>query len=169
MKIPKNMTEEQVISTISKISSRLANKFTFANYEEEDKAQEAFIIGMDAMERYDEIRPLENFLSTHIKNRLINFKRDNYYRPDEGKAEIIQQGKRKLLEAQSVDTIQNFLISSESSNSIETRELLDYIDVHLPANMRSDYLRFRNDQSLTKTKKAKLIEELRVIMEKFYA
>ena len=124
---------------------------------------------MDAMERYDEIRPLENFLSTHIKNRLINFKRDNYYRPDEGKAEIIQQGKRKLLEAQSVDTIQNFLISSESSNSIETRELLDYIDVHLPANMRSDYLRFRNDQSLTKTKKAKLIEELRVIMEKFYA
>jgi DNA-directed RNA polymerase specialized sigma24 family protein len=169
MKIPKNMTEEQVISTISKISSRLANKFTFANYEEEDIAQEAFIIGMDAMERYDEIRPLENFLSTHIKNRLINFKRDNYYRPDEGKAEIIQQGKRKLLEAQSVDTIQNFLISSESSNSIETRELLDYIDVHLPANMRSDYLRFRNDQSLTKTKKAKLIEELRVIMEKFYA
>lgn len=163
------MTEEQVISTISKISSRLANKFTFANYEEEDIAQEAFIIGMDAMERYDEIRPLENFLSTHIKNRLINFKRDNYYRPDEGKAEIIQQGKRKLLEAQSVDTIQNFLISSESSNSIETRELLDYIDVHLPANMRSDYLRFRNDQSLTKTKKAKLIEELRVIMEKFYA
>lgn len=169
MKIPKNMTEEQVISTISKISSRLANKFTFANYEEEDIAQEAFIIGMDAMERYDEIRPLENFLSTHIKNRLINFKRDNYYRPDEGKAEIIQQGKRKLLEAQSVDTIQNFLISSESSSSIETRELLDYIDVHLPANMRSDYLRFRNDQSLTKTKKAKLIEELRVIMEKFYA
>ena len=169
MKIPKNMTEEQVISTISKISSRLANKFTFANYEEEDIAQEAFIIGMDAMERYDEIRPLENFLFTHIKNRLINFKRDNYYRPDEGKAEIIQQGKRKLLEAQSVDTIQNFLISSESSNSIETRELLDYIDVHLPANMRSDYLRFRNDQSLTKTKKAKLIEELRVIMEKFYA
>lgn len=163
------MTEEQVISTISKISSRLANKFTFANYEEEDIAQEAFIIGMDAMERYDEIRPLENFLSTHIKNRLINFKRDNYYRPDEGKAEIIQQGKRKLLEAQSVDTIQNFLISSESSSSIETRELLDYIDVHLPANMRSDYLRFRNDQSLTKTKKAKLIEELRVIMEKFYA
>jgi DNA-directed RNA polymerase specialized sigma24 family protein len=169
MKIPKNMTEEQVISTISKISSRLANKFTFANYEEEDIAQEAFIIGMDAMERYDEIRPLENFLSTHIKNRLINFKRDNYYRPDEGKAEIIQQGKRKLLEAQSVDTIQNFLISSESSNSLESRELLDYIDCQLPANMRSDYLRFRNDQGLTKTKKAKLIEELRAIMEKFYA
>lgn len=169
MKIPKNMTEEQVISTISRVSSRLANKFTFANYEEEDIAQEAFIIGMDAMDRYDEVRPLENFLSTHIKNRLINFKRDNYYRPDEGKAEVIQQGKRKLLEAQSVDTIQNFLTVTESSSSLESRELLEYIDNHLPANMRSDYLRFRNDQSLTKTKRAKLVEELRIIMENFYA
>jgi len=163
------MTEEQVILTISKISSRLANKFTFANYEEEDIAQEAFIIGMDAMDRYDEKRPLENFLSVHIKNRLMNFKRDNYYRPDEGKAEQIQQGKKKLLEAQSVDTIQNFLTVAESSCSLESRELLEYIDNHLPANMRSDYLRFRNEQSLTKTKKAKLVEELRAIMERFYA
>ena len=97
------MTEEQVVSTISKISSRLASKYTFPNYEADDISQEAFIIGMEALDRYDGVRPLENFLSIHIKNRLNNFKRDNYYRQDEGKAEEIQQGKKKLLGLMNVD------------------------------------------------------------------
>lgn len=169
MKIPKNMTEEQVITTISRISSRLANKYTFPNYEADDIEQEAFIIGMEAMSRYDENRPLENFLSIHIKNRLSNFRRDKYYRPDDGKAEQIQQGKKRLLDATPVDNIKNLLISAECSDSLEERELLSYIDNHLPANMRSDYLRFLNDQVLTKTKKTKLLEVLKEILEKFYA
>ena len=95
MKVPKNMTEEQVITTINTVSSRLANKYTFPNYETEDIEQEAFIIGMEAMDRYDEKRPLENFLSVHIKNRLSNFRRDHYYRPDDGKAEEIQKNKKR--------------------------------------------------------------------------
>lgn len=169
MKIPKNMTEEQVITTISRISSRLANKYTFPNYDAEDIEQEAFIIGMEAMNRYDENRPLENFLSVHIKNRLSNFKRDNYYRPDEGKAEQIQQSKKKILDAASFDNMRNFLIDRENSDSLEERELMDYIDNHLPANMRSDYLRFKNDQQITKTKKNKLLIVLKEILEKFYA
>jgi DNA-directed RNA polymerase specialized sigma24 family protein len=169
MKIPKNMTEEQVVSTIYRISSRLATKYTFPNYEADDIAQEAFIIGMEAMNRYDEVRPLENFLSIHIKNRLKNFKRDNYFRPDEGKAEKIQQGKKKLLDASSIDEVRNFLVYSEASENIEERELVEYIDQHLPANMRSDYLRFMNDQPLTKTKKTNLISELQSIVERFYA
>ncbi len=169
MKIPKNMTEEQVITTISRISSRLANKYTFPNYEAEDIEQEAFIIGMEAMNRYDENRPLENFLSIHIKNRLSNFKRDNYYRPDDGKAEQIQQGKKRLLDAAPVDDIRNILVAAECSDSLEERELLDYVDLRLPANMRSDYLRFLNNQTLTKTKKTKLLGVLKDILENFYA
>jgi len=168
MKIPKNMTEEQVVATISMISSRLANKYTFPNYETEDIEQEAFIIGMEAMDRYDEVRPLENFLSIHIKNRLSNFKRDKYYRPDDGRAEEIQQGKKKLLDAGSFESVRNVLVAAECSDSLEEKELLEYIDNHLPANMRSDYLRFFNDQPLTKTKKAKLVEVLREILERFY-
>ena len=46
---------------------------------------------------------------------------------------------------------------------------MDYIDNHLPANMRSDYLRFKNDQQITKTKKNKLLILLKEILEKFYA
>ena len=163
------MTEDQVVSTIYKISSRLASKYTFPNYEAEDISQEAFIIGMEAMNRYDGVRPLENFLSIHIKNRLKNFKRDNYYRPDQGKAEKIQQGKKKLLDASSIDGVRNFIVSSKTSDNLEIRELAEYIDLNLSANLRADYLRFINDQSLSKTKKNNLLDELKNILEMFYA
>jgi hypothetical protein len=169
MKIPQNMTEDQVVSTIYKISSRLASKYTFPNYEAEDISQEAFIIGMEAMNRYDGVRPLENFLSIHIKNRLKNFKRDNYYRPDQGKAEKIQQGKKKLLDASSIEGVRNFIVSSKTSDNLEVRELAEYIDLNLSANLRGDYLRFVNDQSLSKTKKNNLLDELKNILEMFYA
>ena len=65
--------------------------------------------------------------------------------------------------------MRNFLIDRENSDCLEERELMDYIDNHLPANMRSDYLRFKNDQQITKTKKNKLLIVLKEILEKFYA
>jgi len=162
------MTQEQVVSTIITVSNRLASKYTFPNYDVGDIEQEAFIIGMEAMNRYDGVRPLENFLSIHIKNRLKNFKRDHYYRPDEGKARQIQNDKKKLLDASSIDNIKYLVTNCECSENLEERELYEYIDIHLPANMRSDFLRFKNDQPLTKTKKANLIAQLREILERFY-
>ena len=96
MRIPSNMSEQEVVDTITKVSERLSNKYTFAFYTAEDIRQEAFILGMEALERYDEGKPLENFLFVHIGNRLKNFKRDNYFRHDEGKAEKVQKRKRNL-------------------------------------------------------------------------
>ena len=56
MKIPKNMSEEQVLSSIDAIVNRIAHKYTFYGYEVEDIKQEAFIICLDALNRYDEKR-----------------------------------------------------------------------------------------------------------------
>lgn len=38
------------------------------------------MIALEGLNRYDDKRPLENFLWTHVKNRLGNFKRDNWER-----------------------------------------------------------------------------------------
>ena len=67
------MTEKEVTETITKIANRYAYKFQFGYYTPDDIRQEAFIIAMDALDRYDESRPLENFLAVHVKNRLNNF------------------------------------------------------------------------------------------------
>ena len=74
------MTKSEVLEVINRICDRYAYKFKFGYYEPDDIRQEAFIIAVEALERYDESRPLENFLAVHVKNRLNNFKRDRYYR-----------------------------------------------------------------------------------------
>lgn len=158
------MTETEVTQIILKIASRLKSKFTFPNVDEDDIEQEAFMIGMDALERYDGIRPLENFLSIHIKNRLKNYKRDHYYRQNNE----VQQNKKKLLDAGSIDNFA-FLLTKQYADTAVYKELMRYIDQNLPSNLRSDYLRFQNDQSLNKTKKNNLIKCLRAILEEFYA
>ena len=82
MKIPKNMTEEEVLQIMEKVAKRLAYKFRFGYYDIDDMKQEAYLEAIKGLEKYDEKRPLENFLWTHVRNRLFNLKRNKYERPD---------------------------------------------------------------------------------------
>ena len=59
MKIPNGMTEQQVIDQI-KIVVIEYPLYTLYGYTIDDIKQEAFIF-MEALNRYDEARPLENF------------------------------------------------------------------------------------------------------------
>lgn len=77
-----SISEEQLIETIEIISKNLAYKFKFGYHELEDMKQQISIYAIEGLEKYDYERPLENFLWTHVRNRLFNFKRDNYQRPD---------------------------------------------------------------------------------------
>ena len=77
------MTEKEVMREITSVINKIAHKYTFYGYEIDDIKQEAFIMCVDAMERYDPSRPLENFLSVHLSNRLKNFVRDNHFSKDE--------------------------------------------------------------------------------------
>lgn len=82
MKIPKGMTEEQLIEIVDRIIKRLSNSFSFGYHSPQDIAQECWLLVIDGLERYDGKRPLENFLYIHIRNRLKNLKRDKYSRND---------------------------------------------------------------------------------------
>lgn len=76
------MTEQEVLEVIEKVASRLCYKFKFGYHDVEDMKQQARLFAIQGMDNYDESRPLENFLWTHVRNRLFNFKRDNFERPD---------------------------------------------------------------------------------------
>ena len=82
MRVPKNMTEQEVLEVIDKVANRLCYKFKFGYHEVDDMKQQARLFAIQGMDKYDESRPLENFLWTHVRNRLFNFKRDNFERPD---------------------------------------------------------------------------------------
>ena len=81
-KLPHGVTEEQFLIVLDNISKRLGHKFKFGYHSFEDMKQQAAIFAIEGLEKYDNKRPLENFLWTHVRNRLFNYKRDNYQRPD---------------------------------------------------------------------------------------
>ena len=76
------ITEQELLDTIDIITKKLAYKFKFGYHQIEDMKQQISIFALEGLENYDNKRPLENFLWTHVRNRLFNFKRDNYQRPD---------------------------------------------------------------------------------------
>jgi len=158
------MTEAEVVQTILEVTKRLSSSFTFAYFDKEDIEQEAFLMGMEALDRYDEARPLENFLFIHIKNRLKNFKRDKYYRYDEGKAQKIQQNKKNLLDPLNIDVLPlSYRDNKDEERDIE--EIYNIIDRNLPNTMRNDYLRIKSGVQVNKNKRIEVIEEIQRILE----
>jgi len=165
MKIPDGIEEKAVIDTIMKIAKRLAPKYVFAGYDIEDIEQEAFLIGVAGLEKYDPSRPLENFMYTHINNRLKTFKRNNYYRMDYGSsAQKLQDRKRNLLEPMCLDNIYSVSSQDQTVSDAHLNEILDLIDRKLPAHLRTDYLKLQSSSSLPKSRKAAIIEVIERII-----
>tara|TARA_Y100001937_G_scaffold26555_1_gene38080 strand:+ start:1414 stop:1935 length:522 start_codon:yes stop_codon:yes gene_type:complete len=159
MKVPDGMNEAYVTDVIMKISRRLAPRYVFSGYDVEDIEQEAFLIGCAGLEKYDPTRPLENFMYTHINNRLKTFKRDNYYRMDYGSsAQKIQDRKKNLIEPINIDSIYSIYSPNHTSNDAHISEILDLIDQKLPAHLRRDYLKLQANAPLPKSRKANIIE-----------
>ena len=80
MRVPSGYSEQEVLDIIEIVSNRLAYRFRFGYHDTDDLKQQAFLEALKGLEKYDGKHRLENFLSVHIKNRLCNFKRDNYIR-----------------------------------------------------------------------------------------
>lgn len=74
--------ETEFLRILDIITKKLAYKFKFGYHQHEDMKQQISIFALEGLKNYDHKRPLENFLWTHVRNRLFNYKRDNYQRPD---------------------------------------------------------------------------------------
>lgn len=74
------MSEAEVLEVFEQVTNKLAEKFKFGYRDKDDMKQEAIILAMEGLERYDGKRPLANFLYIHVRNRLCNYKRKHYIR-----------------------------------------------------------------------------------------
>lgn len=154
------VTEEQH-EVIDKVCNKVKNKYAFAHYLPEDIYNEAYIMCLDGLTRYDGTAPLENFLSVHVSNRLKNFVRKHY-----------SQGKQNLVNAlgfQNVDdSNEKSMLYHYDDRTFLSKELEEYIDKHLPAKLREDYLKFCENRVIIPTRRKLLKETLKQIMEDFY-
>ena len=172
MKIPKGMSESEVLEVINRIADRYAYKFRFGYFEAEDIRQEAVIIAMEALDRYEEGRPLENFLAVHVKNRLTNFKRDKYYRQTKENSEAQKKhnnSKKFLMEPLDIYNIRdeqemNMRIDDEFVDDCEQDEIIQIINMNLDVGLRSDYLRIKDGCYVAKPRREKILEEINNIL-----
>lgn len=197
MKKLKNYSEEQALAIIDKVVGQLSKQFKFGYYDVDDLKQEGTILALDVINdgRYDEDRPLENFLRVYIKSRFINLKRNKYFRTampchacplyDElckkttnqcmgftDKMECdkyntwftLNHTKKNLVDCVNIGDIddenergmkENF----EVEEKFETEQLKDYIDEHLPAEMRADYLKMITNFGAKPSHQAKLTKQ----------
>tara|TARA_B100001564_G_scaffold22601_1_gene16893 strand:- start:263 stop:757 length:495 start_codon:yes stop_codon:yes gene_type:complete len=157
MKIPKNLNEQEVVDKIDLVINRIAPKYTFHGYDIDDIKQEAFIICYEALERYDQKRPLENFLSVNLSNRLKNFIRDNNFTKS-------SEDKRKVLSPKQL-VFDNLVCDEAETINVDTDEIFKIIDKELPAKMREDYLKILNNIYTPKKRRLDVLETVRTILE----
>lgn len=197
------MTEAQVVEIIEKVSRSLAPIYRFGYHSIEDMQQQAKIIAIQGIEdSYDESRPLENFLWTHVHNRLYNYKRDNFERPDKpcfkcplnaydpnllksdskctlhtnlincewyAKWHNRNAPKRNLMSTTDIDNINdekenNMKRFDESLETIDSRQIFDIIDQHLPIPMREDYLKMKHGVRIPKKRTLEIINFIKGIL-----
>ncbi len=158
MIVPSGYREQEVIDTIVNVAKRFAKKYRFADYETEDIFQEAFIEGMDALNKFDPSRPLENFLAVCIPNRLKNLKRKVMGRPED------KNMSRSMLAAPlSIDVIRDEEESGmwtkiDFLNDMEVEDIFRIIDIELPVDLRTDFLRMKQGVLISKPRREKIEE-----------
>jgi DNA-directed RNA polymerase specialized sigma24 family protein len=167
------MEDGVVLEKIESVINKIAYKYVFGSYTLEDIKQEARILALDGLKRYDGKRPLENFLYIHLKNRLFNFKRDNYIRlttckycTDKTCSRCERRTKNNLAKqnlAYSIEFNHSKTDTSYDLSEMELAECKDLIDRTMPLEYRADYIRMINGVPVNKERKqiiTKFITEL---------
>lgn len=190
-----NKTQNEVLAAIEEIVRVLAPGFAFGCHTVEDMKQQARLFGIQSLEKYDTSRPLPNFLYTHIKNRLINFKRDNFRRSecpcklcagreasftlhDDGQycKSYLAWASRNLAKINISSPLDISNINTEKERRTEIRstividneikEYLDKIDEEMPVELRSYYLQMRENMlSVPKNRRDEVIAVLKHILK----
>jgi DNA-directed RNA polymerase specialized sigma24 family protein len=178
MFIPSGHTEASVLAAVDKAAAILAPSFAFGSHNADDVRQQCFVFAAEllAKDRYDASRPLENYVYAHVRNRLINWRRNLYRRADppcrvchdgtpcggEGaqwceryRAWLgLNQAKANLASPLALDRVSDeWEPGGEAEEQVELEELLDLIDERLPVDLRGSYLQMRAGVSVPKARR----------------
>lgn len=185
MKIPRSLTEAQVLGVIEEIVTKLSKKLTFGFYDIEDIQQEgrirAMTTGLDTFddERFTDeemAKALERFLRIHVTTRMKNFMRDNMGRsekpinPDRVENwERINGRRRNIMRPVSIHEISHEFplptVSTTVTEEIHHSHLMDIINKKLPIELRTDFLRMCDGVRVPKPRQSKVREAIAEIIQ----
>jgi DNA-directed RNA polymerase specialized sigma24 family protein len=162
------MNQEQM-TIITKVIDRTAPKYVFGFYELEDIKQESYIICLNALENYDNNRPLENFLSKHLSNRLKDLKRNKYFRHNTANEnhQKLHAVKKNLMDLKQFCQIAEYDHPFEDpllEEKLTSGEALELVMDKIGPSLRNDFLRMANDVTIPQHKKQAVINKVKEIL-----
>jgi hypothetical protein len=188
--------EAEFLKILDKITKKLSYTFKFGYHSAEDIKQQAAIFALEGLEKYDNKRPLENFLWTHIRNRLFNFKRDKYQRPDKPClscpfhrpneqspcAKYFHQSeckeyfnwykrndsKKNIMKPMIVDNLNELFKSGSVTERLQHNEVFTLIDEFLPVQYRENYLKMLHGDKVPKAEQRIVIEQITNILKEHH-
>lgn len=186
------VSESELLAVIETITKKLAYKFKFGYHDYDDMKQQISIFALEGLKYYDHKRPLENFLWTHVRNRLFNYKRDNYQRPDkpcyscplyDKKNSLCtkyankndcdlysswlnrNQNKKNLMHLTTLEEVKDYgNIFLDSLQHNDTKDIIDKLEKELIGEYRSIYLRLKGGSKVSKADQTKLLNKIKIIL-----
>lgn len=153
---PDAATVEEVHQVIMLVCEKVAPKYKFGYYTDEDMVAEAYIIACSALDKYNGEHPLENFLSVHVRNRILSFRRDKYVRPNSIRQDIVES-KKALMEGgvgvKLFDKSYHHGVAPAELDEIKTQ-----VRNAIPLDLQSDYLKMVAGEKISSIRKKKILE-----------
>lgn len=195
MKLPKGWSEQQFLDEVEQVVRLLAPDFKTYQDDIEDVKQDARMWAIEGVRRYDPAKgKLAGFLYTHIKNRLSNMRRKQYYcgecpcnlckggQPGGTRHEDRQfcevylawiaknNSKQNVVTPTSLsntddDTEEALWLEYDFSGNLALSEALEKIDVELPFAMRATYLQMREGiKNINRDAREAVMDKIREIL-----
>lgn len=187
--IPASMTEDAVMKVIDNVANRLARRFKFGYHDVDDMKQQARMFAWEGLDGYIDGLPLENYLWTHVRNRLFNFKRDKYERPGNpcdnctiedcgGDCKVYRKwlahnkSKKNLMNPIDIENVvddkENNMRDYGDEDTLDYCELLNRIRNEMPIPLYKIFVRLQHGGKVSKVQKIKVQVEVDRIMEKYH-
>ncbi len=165
------ISDDDFYKIVTKIAKRLSYRFKFGYMDNEDIAQECYLLAREALDRYDGKRPLEHFLSVHLRNRLSNFRRDNFTRLD-AVCQKIQNDKKSIMEPLDISLVdteneESMKVYDDVISKIRTKEIISAINPHIGPGFKRLYKKFIKTGKIARNKRKDFIEHIRELIVKY--
>jgi hypothetical protein len=182
--------EAEIARIVLEVSRNISPAFKFGYHTRGDMAQTAAVFALEILEHedvYDVSRPLAGFLYIHIRNRLSNYRRNNYIRterpcqccdpyipPINPCDKWVAWNNRNIKKQNLMRPLNVYGIADEHERNMRevctveedasVNELMTLIDERLDVDLRDDYLKLKNGVSIPKARKQKVRDAIMEII-----
>ena len=179
---------KEFLRVVTLIKNKLAKSYVFGIYEKEDIEQEIMVKCLEAYSSWDKVRPLYSFLLKHANNRLINLKRDEWYRAtcpcqlcsfkEEGETGhsdgkhcklYLKWKKRNSIKSNiasppSIPENYELVMEDEGHKELLNKEIRDLIDEKMPSKLREIYLKIVAGVKVSRVEREEVLGFLRELL-----